>query len=1081
MFINVEKRNTTSQSNIKYSNEIFKQYLMQLSTGLIWKDSTLANSLEPDTVNDLYLSELFITANRGLLNFDVVKSFPRVVLRNAGVSEVDVEIFATDKDKIPQSMRSIIVDEYTKALTSKNPITAHYEYYDNISKKYITLYDEKNNYYRMLMGFPDINDKNFIYNRDSRWDTNTPIHLMSYVDRIEMENEGILDQLYSQYPDKKYILYLGKRNQDFFSARIADRFEILYKNDSVSDVLNKDFVDTYNKCRYMVKNVYYNLSFTKTNQLYDNFMAMCILFMTIQQMQHKYLEVDITRDFYDVESLKLVYDSYSVPFYSEIPLDYHRRIVKNINRLISYKGSSEVFFDLFNIFDLGSMDIYQYFLTKTHKIDSDGKPSFIPLLDEDDQKQYDNEGNLILDPSNYTLQFSKVKINEDPALAVSDKANDIDYEYLTVPDPYWIEDRQLQEKLKNESFNYLETKYIGIQTIFDLMKITYENAYIFRIITDNKELTETFNFRWTDIGISCSIFDIFIYLASIYCRYYSYEGLISNWIPAVMDTIGYDYEKASSIITRASESSRYIQSNKRLIELITQTKLTNLDSVNMNYDNIMEIQSLIIRGYTDAKSIDEFNAYRDLFNALLTSREITSVYTDPATGEIFESFTDVLAYSSPDLMQRYLLLDDNSLQDEMTIVINQVEKLITSMRYLPFSAGVSSSAMIESLFKILTFFKSAKTELIGYEITYKLTMRGINFFKMMGDITSSFEEIHGNDDINLEDFIQAVDDIIKCGKDAIELQMECIDMTEKTKLQDYISSLMDTLTLLAWEVHHVFKDDGYVIDILHKINDSNILFEDDIKNKDTIFKIYEIIHGSHLTKLSHQLIELYDVLIDNNDSDTAVIIEKIQSINKIHQVIDKIFIKNNEFRFDLKITDLLYIKLMTEFLAFDVSHIKDSFKGEIEHTLYKNSHKIIDRIISLNKDDDPNDANIVNENISLIERMIEYLLGSIILININTGKFDEMQINEKFNVKSLITKLDTEFNKMIDRFTFNFKSPIPNINLELDSNTSIDILNTIQLITSLRNYKNDLIHDSESHTDSLYEYNPLTHIKNKVV
>lgn len=957
-------------SNVSYSNEIFKQYLMQLSTGIIWKNTTLANILEPDDVISAYQTELFLVANRGLLNFSVVKSFPRVVLRNCGMPEVDIEMYASDKNTIPVAMRKIVADEYSKALCSKDPITGHYMYKDKVTDTYVQIYEEKNNYYRMLMGLPDINDIFYVYNTDPRWDTTTPIHELPLVDRIEMENAGVLDQYIAKYPEKKYLQFVGRKNIDFFTARIADRFEILYKNDSVSDVLNKDFLDTYNKCRYMVKSVYYNLSMTKNNQLYDNFMAMCILFMTLQYMQHKYLQVDITRDFYDVESLKLVYDSYSVPFYNEIPLDYHRKIVKNINKLISYKGSSKVFFDLFDIFDLGSMDIYSYFITKVHRLDSNGIPTFIPKKDEEGNILYDDGGNMILDPSNYTLQFSKVKIYDDPALSVSDKANDIEYEYLTVPDPYWIEDYDLQKKLSDESFNYLETKYIGIQTIFDLMRITYENAYIFRMITDNKDLTDKFIFRWTDIGIECSIFDLFIYLASLYCRYYHYEGIISDKIPAVMDTLGYDYENALSIISQRIGND-YIQNNKRLIELIQNTKLTNLDSVNTNYNNILEIQKLIIEGYTNSKTKEEFYAYRDLYDALLTSREITATYTDPTDGEIFDTFTDVLAYYSPDLMQRYLLLSDEDIQDEMTVTIDQLEKLVPSLRYLPFSAGVSSSAMIESLFKILKFFKSAKAELIGYNITYKLTMRGVNFFKMMDDLYKVHTESKIDDRIMLYDLINSIKSLTRCVRDAQEMMLERISEHHKLKLKDYILSLVDSLKVLYWNVEQILRDDVYYIDFIKSIHETiNIASISQITDKNELIMFKEIFHESRLTKINDQILKLTDELKFLYDPEAKTYIDdKLTLYDKLKLVMDKIHIKNETFKSELTITDLLMIKLLLMLLEKDKNSFKDIIKSIVDNTSMKDVSIYKDFISSnkISKVTAPADIHLIDDALTYLK------------------------------------------------------------------------------------------------------------------
>ena len=219
--------NNSSQSNVLYSNNIFKQYLMQLSTGIVWKDTSRAIENETTDLNELYQTELFVVANRGLLSFDIVKSFPRAVLLNASVTEANVEIYASDKRKIPSYLRDEIVKEYSKVFTSIDPISGRPAYYNSLSGKYEIIYDEPNNYYRMLMGLPNKEDDEYVYNTDLRWSTTIPIHEMPKIDRLEMERAGILDELLKKYPSKEYIAYLGKKYIDPFIARIADRFEIL--------------------------------------------------------------------------------------------------------------------------------------------------------------------------------------------------------------------------------------------------------------------------------------------------------------------------------------------------------------------------------------------------------------------------------------------------------------------------------------------------------------------------------------------------------------------------------------------------------------------------------------------------------------------------------------------------------------------------------------------------------------------------------------------------------------------------------------------------------------------------------------
>lgn len=819
---------------------------MILSTGIVWKNQTRAIDEETSDTVELYRIELFVVAGRGMLNFDVIRAFPRVVLLNTSLDPKKVEIYASDKLAIPEALRQSVVDEYARALTMKNPHTGRYQYYSKYHKQWVTVYEETNNYYRAITGLPNYaaSSDDYVYNTDPRWPTDVPIHEMEYIDRIEIEKEGVLAELIKANPDKEYLKYVGKRGIDIFQARIADRFEILWRNDSETASLNNDFDEVYEKSRQLTLAVYYNKAIRRANNLYDSFMAMCIMFMTVQQMQNYYLHTDITRDFYDIESLKVVYDAYSVPFYPEIPMEYHKKIVKNVNRLISVKGSAQVFFDLFNIFDLGTMNVYQYYLTKRHKVDENNKPLYRFMMDGDGNVMLDKNGRPIYDPSVYETKFSKVLIGEDVALAVSDRSNDVDYDILTRPDPYWIEDADLIMKLQKESFNYLETKYIGIQCIFDLMAITFENAYVFRMITDNKELCERMEFRWTDLGINCSLFDLFIYLASLYCRLYGYEGIITNRIPAMMDTLGYNFEHSMEILSDYVMNDPYLSTRQDIIDIMTDMDMTRVDDANRVYDNIQELRKIVMNGYQNAKTKEEFFAYKELYDTLLCSKEITEVYTNPRTGEIFDTFTDVLTNCSPDLMQRYLLTDDDKVLDEMNICIDKLEEVMTSLRYLPFSAGVNTNKMIDSLFRILKFFKSAKAELIGYDITYAITMRGINFFKMLDLIDRIFNTIWVNDQNTMLDVLELLKDLTHCRFDAFKMLDQVANDKETVWWWDYIHYLTDCIWVVHDIIETVFKSESWYLDFIQSISTTVMLktahlMEDFTKAEEITWDIYE--------------------------------------------------------------------------------------------------------------------------------------------------------------------------------------------------------------------------------------------------
>lgn len=713
---------------VSYTNETFKSYLMQLSKDIVWKNSSLANKYELNT--DPYLVEIFLTANRGVLNFDVVRAFPRAVLKSVGIPESQIEQCAADKTKIPENLRDAVVAEYQEALCHINSTTGRLGY--ETADGWTTVYEEQNDYYRTLNGLPGINDTDYVYNTDSRWPTDIPIHELGLIDRLEMEDAGILDKLIKEHPNAKYLKYCGSKMIDIYKARVANRFEILWRNSVNSSTLEEDFESVYNSCCNLVNSVYYTEAFRKTNNLYENFLAMCILFMTIQTMQYHYLSVDVIRDFYDTESIKYVYDSYSVPFYNEIPLEYHRKIIKNINKLISYKGSSQVFFNLFDIFDT-DMTLYSYYLTKVHRFDENGNPMFSYEKDSNGDNVLDKNGNPILSSKNYEIAFSRGEIYADPSLSVANPVNKSEYEIIITSDPYWIDDYNTQKVINETSFNFNETKYIGVQTTFDLLKIAYENAYVFKMIMDNKKITDVLEVHWVDLNVNASLYEIFIYLVALVCKYYGYDGLISDKLPYTAAVLGYDFKKNATIIKDTIENNPYLNSNTELKNKIRNMNITNLASVNDVFSNMQDIESMLISGYINAKSVEEFTAYRDLYNTLMTSKIIDEVYTDN-TGNLAESFLTLLKSQSSDLYSRLLSIADEDIEKELTIIVDKTEELLSSLKYAPQSLGVESSSLIENLFRILRFFKSAKAEIIGYNIVYCITSRGINFFKLLDKI-----------------------------------------------------------------------------------------------------------------------------------------------------------------------------------------------------------------------------------------------------------------------------------------------------------------------------------------------------------
>ena len=239
--------------------------------------------------------------------------------------------------------------------------------------------------------------------------------------------------------------------------------------------------------------------------------------MTIQQLNVAYLDTDITREFYDLDSIKVVYQAYSVPFYEDIPIAYHAKIVKLINRLLTYKGSNHIIFDLAALFDFDKLTIYQYYLMKSQYMNLDGTPKFVynDVYDDDGvflYKELDYEGT-------YYVNFVKRAIHQEtPFEAVNNINNYLDYKAVILEDHYWLDNAELREKMFHNEYNFIETKYLGLQTQISMTRYFYESIYFMRMLFDNRDVFSTLTIYNSKLGTNMTIFSAVIYLHALICK-----------------------------------------------------------------------------------------------------------------------------------------------------------------------------------------------------------------------------------------------------------------------------------------------------------------------------------------------------------------------------------------------------------------------------------------------------------------------------------------------------------------------------------------------------------------------------------
>ena len=330
----------------------------------------------------------------------------------------------------------------------------------SIQKKLIALrrdreirdYEEQNNYYRMLNGYPDIEDTDFVYVSKEyceKYDIpeDLPIHKISdtmgdfYITLLE--GEGYLDEVAKEHSDKEYLKHLGSKRISIQYARNAKNFAILSINqEEIMESTYREFIRSYEKARLYFISTAYNYQFRTLIPYYDNFIALCIFIMAIQQVSVRSIANATQREFYDEYMVQLLYETYGVPYFSKIDSVTQKQIVQNLNLLVQNKATNKVVLDIASILGFNDISIYQYFLVKKQKFDKNGRPIIakkkrVNPSTGKEEEVYDQKAMK-------SVYFQKVDFDEENVKdALIDSVNRAEYSDITYYDPYCWEDDEL--------------------------------------------------------------------------------------------------------------------------------------------------------------------------------------------------------------------------------------------------------------------------------------------------------------------------------------------------------------------------------------------------------------------------------------------------------------------------------------------------------------------------------------------------------------------------------------------------------------------------------------------------------------
>lgn len=688
-------------------------------------------------------------------------------------------------------------------------------------QKWISAYQDSNNYYRRLWGKPDVGEVGIKLTPEQMeilpvesYDNNHFVHDSTEGEAALLYRYGIIDQLKEEYPDAKYLDYLGERSIDPYLARLAPKFSILYIPSVESPEVSNKFRDRFEINRVYVLKTIYSEAYKYKSDYYDRFMMIMILLLTMNDMIIYSPEYVISRDLFDLRTIEYIFDACGVEFFPEIPLKYQKRLVKNLNRLIKYKSSNKCLVDIASLFGFDNIELFKYYLMK------------IPLRDDNGDYRKDTytdptTGEEVLNlEANYDLKFLKVPIDGKADDYYADPLAYETYDGLVSDDIYWngvYTPEYVKHTILEHEFNINISKYISLDTIYSLTELQFEMVYFINMLLYSKVNTDDIRVEVPELSLSKTykLVDLIILLYSLM---YLYNG--------VNDTIVYDPVRAMAVCgfnfdTDLSELKTYVVNQGYTLEEVGLDKFKNPNPVGIHdwdtlismYEDNKSVCLKLIDLMNHANDYDEYKLYRTVYDALY----VTKLH--------FDMFTSVSNNNTPPTRYcEYLNLANNELYQivqECASIDKEEERLLAITKLINYIVEdiyayldkdefryifnniptVSLDYIRQYLFKVLNFFKSYKVDIIHTNIIYRFDDKLENKVRIIDKMIMKYiltkGDTIGMDDafrelitLNPKDVVPILEDI----KMDITRWVEVYFPDKKVNVDDSWSSILIHLT-----------------------------------------------------------------------------------------------------------------------------------------------------------------------------------------------------------------------------------------------------------------------------------------------
>ena len=678
---------------------------------LMIKSCILKNEYEADNVetNESKVNgEKYILAYENRCTYIMFDDYEVSDFRNAGIiNDRFINYYLNNPDEIDNNLK----DRLLKARV----------------KRFIDEYEELNPYYRNICGLPPIGEKGIYLTPEdckglniSEENYNIPIHKVDPSVIKLLKSKGIIDKIIKRYPKKYYLKNIAKFISPY-TARKANNYSLIYVEDEgIEPVLRTRFKDLIEENRPYFIRTMVDDGYRMYNDYYDRFIIMMIAAQTICDMINEIPDYYIRRDIFDIRTCEYFLEANGIKFFSDIPLKYQKKMVKDINILCKYKSTNSNIKEISKIFDQDNIKIYQYYLQKVRRKDSNG--------------------NFIIDGSledKYDLQFIKVPLDNGEVDNYSKSSNNIvDYTSTVSSDKYWAgpySQYDIKHQILEQDFSIIKSKYLSIDATLSLTELTFQVAYFINMVMYSPIDLDQVTVNIPPIG-NCRIVDAFCYIYALIYLYYERSDDILYDMSSVLQCRGFNFE------ADLTELSEYLANKGFTLEElgvsgfeIPKSGVPSLSQMMNIFINNRNIYDFVQERMYKADSKDEYDCYKKIYDALFITEQNYKNFYIEELGRSANTYTEYLEHKNSSLysslMEAKKLYKEDSNNEEMKkLIFNKLESATNILSN--FGEGLEMifydsptntlDVTIGYINKVINFFKSFKVTVLGLQNIYYL-------------------------------------------------------------------------------------------------------------------------------------------------------------------------------------------------------------------------------------------------------------------------------------------------------------------------------------------------------------------------